>query len=171
MRGAHFLHPAGHDSVWLRLIGAGKALKALALVAIGIGVLRLVNTNFGEQMAQLADILRYSTVSRIFTVIFDKASVLTDRSLERLALFAFIYALTEIVEGYGLLRRRLWAEYMTLSFTIAMLPFDIFETARRFSWPKLVFTVANALIAWYLAWHIRRKRALRHQRAMAAAEI
>jgi uncharacterized membrane protein (DUF2068 family) len=153
-----------HDALWLRVIGAGKVLKALTLIVIGISVLRLIHTGFGDQMAQLADLMRYSPESKLIHWIFDKASLLTDQRLEQVAAVAMVYGATELVESYGLLMRRTWGEYLTLILTAMFLPLDIYELFDHFTWVKLAFTVLNVLVVWYLAWLI-----LRNRRTRAAA--
>jgi uncharacterized membrane protein (DUF2068 family) len=156
---------AGHDSLWLRVIGVGKVLKALFLLLIAVSVLRLVHTGFGSEMASLADILRYSPESNFVRWMLEKASLLSDKRLEQVAAVSGIFSLTEFVESYGLLRRRMWGEYMTFGLTCAFLPLDIYELIAHFSWRKMGFTVANALIAAYLGWHIERKRQIRRRLA------
>lgn len=149
---------AGHDEIWLRLIGIGKLFKAMLLLAVAIGVLRLVNTGFGDEMAQLAGYLRYSPESNVLRWLLDKASLLSDKRLHQVAAAAGVYSVTEMVEAYGLVRRRLWGEYLTFVLTCAFLPVDVYELVLRFTWIKLGFTIVNILIVWYLAWLIRRKR-------------
>jgi uncharacterized membrane protein (DUF2068 family) len=151
----------GHDAVWLRVIGAGKVLKALTLIVIGISVLRLIHTGFGDQMAQLADLMRYSPESKVIHWIFDKASLLTDKRLEQVAAVAMVYGATELVESYGLLFQRTWGEYLTMILTAAFLPLDVYELVIHFTWVKLAFTIANALVVWYLVWLILKNRRLR----------
>jgi uncharacterized membrane protein (DUF2068 family) len=157
---------AGHDEIWLRLIGFGKLLKAVALLALAVGVLRLVNTGFGDEMAQLAGWMRYSPESTVLRWLLDKAALLTDTRLHQVAAAAGIYSCTEFVEAYGLVRRRLWGEYLTFMLTCAFLPLDIYELVLRFTWVKLAFTVANALVVWYLGWHIHRKQQIRARAAL-----
>jgi uncharacterized membrane protein (DUF2068 family) len=162
--------PVQHDAIWLRVIGAGKVLKALTLIVIGISVLRLIHTGFGDQMAQLADLMRYSPESKFIHWIFDKASLLTDRRLEQVAAVAMVYGSTELVESYGLLFQRTWGEYLTMILTAAFLPLDIYELFDHFTWVKLAFTIANALIVWYLVWLILRNRRTRAAARAAAAQ-
>jgi uncharacterized membrane protein (DUF2068 family) len=161
---------AGHASFWLRLIGAGKLLKAAFLITLGFGVLRLVHTGFGDEMATIASYLRYNPESHVLIWMLDKASLLSDRRLEQVGAGLLFYAATELVESYGLLRQRLWGEYLTCGYTIAFLPFDIYELLVHFTWIKLAFTILNAIIAWYLAWHILRKRRMKEQAEMTAAD-
>lgn len=145
------------DIFWLRLIGAGKVLKGLCLAAIAVGILRLVHTGFGDYMAWLAEIMHYSTESHVVGWLLDKASLLTDQRLEQVSIVASVYAATEFVEAYGLLRRRLWGEYMVFGFTCALLPLDVYELSKHFTWIKLAFTIANAAIGLYLGLLLARK--------------
>jgi uncharacterized membrane protein (DUF2068 family) len=159
----------GHAGFWLRLIGAGKLLKAALLILIGFSVLRLLHTGFGDEMAMLADLLRYNPESHALIWLLDKASLLSDRRLEQVGAGLFFYAATELIEAYGLLRQRLWGEYLTCGYTVAFLPFDIYEIFVHYTWIKLAFTIVNAVIAWYLAWHILRKRRMKREAEPAAA--
>jgi uncharacterized membrane protein (DUF2068 family) len=152
----------GHDSFWLRLIGAGKVLKGIFLLLIAVSVLRLVHTGFGDEMASIADLMRYSPESKILHWLFEKASLLNDKRLVQLSIIAAVYALTEFVESYGLLLRRMWGEYLTFTLTCAFLPLDIYEVVFHFTWIKFGFTIVNGLVAWYLGWLIRRNRMLLH---------
>jgi uncharacterized membrane protein (DUF2068 family) len=167
MKPAGHIRGKGHDAIWLRVIGGGKVLKALTLIAIGVSVLRLIHTGFGDQMAQLADLMRYSPESKLIHWIFDKASLLTDKRLEQVAAIAMIYGSTELVESYGLLFQRTWGEYLTLILTAAFLPLDVYELVIHFTWVKLAFTILNALVVWYLAWLILKNRRLRAAAASA----
>jgi uncharacterized membrane protein (DUF2068 family) len=154
---------AGHDSLWLRVIGVGKVFKALFLVLIAVSVHRLVHTGFGDEMAALADLMRYSPESHVVRWLLDKASLLSDKRLEQVTAVAAVYALTEFIEAYGLVRRRMWGEFLTFGLTVAFLPVDFYELADHFNWLKLAFTVGNGLVAWYLGWHIERKRQIRRR--------
>ena len=159
----------GHAGFWLRLIGAGKLLKALVLILLGFSVLKLVHTGFSAEMAQFAALMRYNPESHALIWLLDKASLLSDRRLEQVAAGLFLYATTELIESYGLLRQRLWGEYLTCGYTIAFLPLDIYELFVHYTWIKLAFTVLNAVIAWYLGWLILKKRRMRPAGMEAAA--
>jgi uncharacterized membrane protein (DUF2068 family) len=51
--------------------------------------------------------------------------------------------------------RRRWAEYFTIITTSALIPLEIFELARHFTVAKLIVTLVNALIVWYLVARVR----------------
>jgi uncharacterized membrane protein (DUF2068 family) len=72
-----------------------------------------------------------------------------------------VYGVTELIESYGLLFQRTWGEYLTLILTAMFLPLDMYELVDHFTWLKMGFTIANALVVWYLAWLILKNRRLR----------
>ena len=75
--------------------------------------------------------------------------------LRELSVGTFIYAALFVTEGVGLLLRKRWAEYFTLITTGGFIPLEIYELARHFSVAKVVVTVINVLIVWYLAMRMR----------------
>ena len=69
---------------------------------------------------------------------------------------SFIYSAVFLIEGIGLCRRKRWAEFMTLSVTISLLPLELYELARHVTVAKVMVTVLNVAIAVYLwlqIWH------------------
>ena len=49
-----------------------------------------------------------------------------------------------------------WAEYFTIVTTGGLVPVEIYELARHFTVTKLVVTLVNLLIVWYLIVRVRR---------------
>jgi uncharacterized membrane protein (DUF2068 family) len=144
---------------WLVLIGAGKLIKGLLFASVALSLLRLVHIGFGNEMAVIANYLSYADGAHFLVKLFDKASLLSDRRIEQVAMIAGLFATADIIEAIGLLMRKVWAEWFTTILTCALLPFDIFVLLHRFTWLKLAFTLLNALIAAYLIWDIRRRHA------------
>jgi uncharacterized membrane protein (DUF2068 family) len=79
----------------------------------------------------------------------------TPKQLKELSVGTFIYAGFFLAEGVGLLLRKHWAEYFTIITTGAFIPLEIYELVRHFTTTKLVVTVINVLIVWYLVARVR----------------
>jgi uncharacterized membrane protein (DUF2068 family) len=79
----------------------------------------------------------------------------TPKQLRELSVGTFIYAGLFLTEGFGLLLRKHWAEYFTIITTGLFIPLEIYELARHFTVTKLVVTVINVLIVWYLVVRVR----------------
>jgi uncharacterized membrane protein (DUF2068 family) len=141
--------PERHNQ-WLLLIAAFKLAQALLFAAIGVGVLRLLHKDAGDEIQRLADHLRFNPESRFVNFLLDRASLLNDRLLRRIGAVVFIYAGLDLVEGIGLYLEKIWAEYLTLMITASFLPWEVFEIHRRFTLVRIALLAVNALVFIYL---------------------
>ena len=77
------------------------------------------------------------------------------RTRDALGVGAILYGLLELLEGFGLLRRRRWAEYLVLVSTTAFVPVEVDELFRHPTPLKGVALVVNIAIIAYLVWRKR----------------
>jgi uncharacterized membrane protein (DUF2068 family) len=75
---------------------------------------------------------------------------LSDRTLRAFAIAGLCYAAVFAVEGVGLIRRRRWAEWLTVVVTSSFMPLEIYEMVRHPGGGKVVALVINAAIVAYL---------------------
>jgi uncharacterized membrane protein (DUF2068 family) len=141
------------------LIGVFKLLKGLLLVAVGIGALKLLHKNMAEVVNHWIEVLRVDPDSRFFHGTVTKLFSVTPKQLEALSAGTFFYAALLLTEGTGLLMRKHWAEYFTVITTAGLIPLEIYELAKHFSWPKIAVLVVNVAIVVYLIGRLRRGRA------------
>jgi uncharacterized membrane protein (DUF2068 family) len=153
--------PSGNDSVadqrGLLLVGVFKLLKAIFFTSIGAGALHLVHRNLGDMVMRLVDSLPIDPEGRVVSLIMDKADLIDAHDLRRIGAGAFIYATLCLVEGYGLVTRRTWAEYFTVILTAMGLPVEAFEILRRFNWYKVGALAVNLAILLYLLWVLKKR--------------
>jgi uncharacterized membrane protein (DUF2068 family) len=100
-------------------------------------------------------VLRVDPDNRFIQPILAKAFSVTPKQLKELSAGTFFYAALLLIEGIGLLLRKHWAEYFTIITTGLFIPLEIYELARHFTVVKLVVTVVNVLIVWYLVARVR----------------
>ena len=141
--------PRRHNR-WLVLIAAYKFALALLFVAVGVGALRMLHKDIGDQVARLAHHMRFNPESRFVDFILDKASLLNDPLLRRIGAAAFCYAALGMLEGIGLYLEKIWGEYLTLAITASFLPLEIFEVFRRVTWIRGGLLVINTMVFFYL---------------------
>jgi uncharacterized membrane protein (DUF2068 family) len=144
------------SSTVLVLIGVFKLLKALALIAIGVGALKLLHKDLVATVMHWVDVLRVDPENRFVHRALSNIFRVTPKQLKELSLGTFIYAGLFATEGIGLLLRKRWAEYFTIVTTSALIPLEIYEMFRHFTIVKVLVTVVNLLIVWYLAARVRR---------------
>lgn len=132
------------------LISAYKVFQALLFAAVGVGALRLLHKDVGDDLAQITAALRFNPESRFVNFVLDEASLLNDPILRRIGLVAFSYAAVSLVEGIGLFLEKAWAEYLTLFITASFLPWEVFEVFRSHTWIRIALLILNTLVFLYL---------------------
>ena len=65
---------------------------------------------------------------------------------------AGLYSIIRFIEGYGLWRARIWAEWMALISGAIYLPFEIQAIIHKPTWLHWTFLITNLLILAYIAW-------------------
>jgi uncharacterized membrane protein (DUF2068 family) len=156
---------------WITVIGIGKLMKAITLVAIGVLALAMADGREGDALHHWAARAGVSPGNHVLHMLIAKASGLDHKTLHAIGLGTFIYAALFLVEGIGLLMKKRWAEYFTVIITGSFVPLEIVETARHFSAFRVVGTLLNVAAVVYLVWHLRhtRKGERRTSRAHATA--
>ena len=82
----------------------------------------------------------------------DKLIGLDHGELRPLMIGALAYAILEGLEAWGLWREKLWAEYLTVIATAALIPLEVYEIIHRVSPLKIVALVVNLAIVVWLVW-------------------
>jgi uncharacterized membrane protein (DUF2068 family) len=145
-----------HGDKWLVLIGVLKLLKGAFLVLLGVGALRLLHRDLVSFLNHwIVVVLRLDPESHAVNFILTKAALISPRELRMLSLGIFLYASLELIEGTGLVLEKVWAEYVTLVFTAAFLPWEFYELVRHFSLFKVGLVAGNLLIVLYLLWLVQ----------------
>lgn len=151
------------SSTGILLIGLFKLLKGVLLIAVGIGALKLLHRNVAEVVNHWVDILRVDPDNRFIHATASKLFSVTAKQLKALSVGTFFYAVLLVTEGTGLLMRKHWAEYFTVVTTAGLIPLEIYELARHFSWAKIVALLVNIAILVYLIVRLRNRRAAPEQ--------
>lgn len=144
----------------LRLIAVFRLSKSAVLVMAALGALKLLDhsaaAQFNEWLSAIPFVERHPALQEAAA----KITTARPRHLEIVASAALAYAALFAVEGIGLWKQRVWAEYLTIAATTtSFIPFEVYELTRRFTPLRLAVLVANAAIVVYLV--VRRIRARR----------
>jgi uncharacterized membrane protein (DUF2068 family) len=144
----------------LLLIAAFKLIKGLALLALGIGALRLLHKDVAAEIAQWIDVLRVDPHNHYIQSLLGKLGMVDDRKLKALSIGTFFYSALFLTEGFGLALRKRWAEYLTIVSTASLLPLEVYEIAKQVSADRIAVLLANIAIVVYLVLEVRRTRNL-----------
>ncbi len=148
--------PKKHGSKGLWLIAAFKLLKGLALLAVGIGALRLLHKDVASEVERWVNYLRVDPQNYYIHKLLAKVGLLNDRKLKELSVGTFFYSALLLTEGVGLAFKQRWAEYFTIITTASLLPLEVFEIARRVSFARIALFLVNIAIVVYLVRHLRK---------------
>jgi uncharacterized membrane protein (DUF2068 family) len=146
------------DKGLLRLIAIFKLLKAITLIALGLGALHLLHDNNAtDAMTHLASKFGLNPGSRYVDHALAKIANLPPRDFRDLGIGSFIYAALFLTEGLGLWLMRPWAEWFTSIITASLVPLEIFEIYRHPTIAKVIVLLLNLAIVAYLVVRIRKE--------------
>src|ERR1700719_4180477 len=139
----------------LLLIAAFKLIKGLALLALGIGALRLLHKDVAAEIAQWIDVLRVDPHNHYIQSLLEKLGMVDDRKLKALSIGTFFYSALFLTEGFGLALRKRWAEYLTIVSTASLLPIEVYEIYVHPTWPRVVVLLVNIAVVVDLILELR----------------
>src|SRR5258708_14789352 len=119
------------DSGLLRLIAVFKLVKALTLIVVGIGALRLIHTNnAADAITRFAGKFSFNPGTRYLDHFLAKIANLPPRDFRDLGIGSFVYAALFLTEGVGLWLAKRLAPGFTPNITRALVRFGNFENHR-----------------------------------------
>ena len=139
----------------LRLIAILKFLKAALLIALGIGLFKLLHKDIGDVLEHWLEALRLDPGRHFVNLALEKAAHVSPAQVKKLGLGSFLYAGLFLTEGTGLWLRKRWGEWLTIIITSSLIPVEIYEICRHASYTKLVVLAVNVAIVIYLICHMR----------------
>lgn len=148
-----------HQSRLLPLIGGEHVIVAVVLLTLGITLVTKAHTNVGDDITRLAQRFGLDPSSNGIQRLTSSARKLTANKLRVYGIVAIGYGLLEGAEGYGLIRRRRWGEYLTVVATLLLFIPDGYELAKTPSVLKGALFALNVAIVLYLVVHLWRTRA------------
>jgi uncharacterized membrane protein (DUF2068 family) len=135
----------------LELIALFRLAKALLLILVGFGALKLLQPGMAEKVRDWLASLPFAAAHRV---------TITPWHLKLAAAAAFAYAGLFIVEGVGLWLEKTWAEYLTIVATTSFIPFEVWELIKKVTAVRAGALVANVAIVGYLVafrWRARNR--------------
>jgi uncharacterized membrane protein (DUF2068 family) len=134
----------------LVLIGIYKICEGLLLAAAGVGVLRLLHRDLETVLMHWVHVLRVDPDNRYIHRLLERAFSMNPKQLKELSVGTFVYAAMRLTEGFGLVARQRWAEYLTIILTALFIPLELYEMIRHFTWVKAFVFAANVIVVVYL---------------------
>ena len=140
----------------LMLIAVFKLLKGVALLAVGIGALRLLHKDVAAIADHWINAFRVDPHNRYLHWLLAKLPLVDDRKLKELSVGTFVYSAIFLTEGTGLALSKRWAEYFTIVTTASFLPLELYEIFRHATIARGVALVVNVAVVLYLVRELRK---------------
>ncbi|MEV6067108.1 DUF2127 domain-containing protein [Nocardia sp. NPDC052001] len=159
--------PRGHllrDRIIMRLLAAERVLRALVLILVGAGVLKLRGSQehwrdkWGEELPlirQLADQIGWDPDHSKIVHWIDTAFTLSPTTLTWVAVGIFAYAAIQLTEAVGLWLVKRWGEYFAVIATSLFLPFEIYELTEKVTVIRAGALLINLAAVIWLLWSKR----------------
>ena len=146
------------DSRLVRLIALFKLLKAILLIAVGVGALKLLHRNVASVLDHWVAMLGLDLGNQYVGRALEKAADLNPNKIIGLGIVSFIYAGLFLTEGIGLWLLKRWAEWFTVIVTSSLVPVEVYEIHRHPTPVKILVLVINVAVVGYLLYRIRTER-------------
>jgi uncharacterized membrane protein (DUF2068 family) len=151
------LHLEARDT-GLYLIGLFKLAKAVFFLGMSLGALHFLHHDLTDAVNHVITDLHFDPESRLVDFVMDKVGLITHHRLRLISVGTFLYSGLCTVEAYGLLRRKVWAEFFTLWLSLSFIPWEAWELVRRPSLWHVSILLTNIAVVAYLVWMLRRKK-------------
>ena len=147
------------DLFILRLLAVERLIRGAGIILIAYAVWKFSNSQTSVQQLFNDDLTLLRPIAVHFHYDLDNSPIVGTiqktfsyhrSTLVITALAMLVYALIEIVEGFGLWAAKRWAEYLTVVATAMFLPLEVYELTEKVSWLKIGTLALNLLAVVYI---------------------
>ena len=142
----------------IRTIAVFEAVKGALVLAAGFGLLGLLHKDTHRIACEFISRVHLSSAQKYSKIFIDLAGNITDSKLWLFAGLALIYSACRFVEGYGLWKERVWAEWLAVVSGTIYLPIEIYEVGIKVSFVSVFALVANIVVVGVVAYVLIQKR-------------
>jgi uncharacterized membrane protein (DUF2068 family) len=157
-------NPRKPGAVGFRVIGALKLISGTLALVVGIGVFRFLGPEPGPAAEGIITHLRLDPHNHVIHTVVTAITGIDRTHLRAIELGTFFYALLHMIEGTGLIFGKDWAGYLVIVATSSLVPFEIYEIARKVNSLRMGVLVVNIAIVIYLIVTLRREHRARVDR-------
>jgi uncharacterized membrane protein (DUF2068 family) len=143
----------------LPLLAVERAIRALMLIGVGFILLTHARSDWADLARHVAEQAGLDPSRNVTGRLVRSLAGFGPQQAQRDAIVAIGYGVLEAVEGYGLLRRRRWGEYLTVVSTALLFLPEIQELLSKPTTVKIGALLLNIIIVGYLV-----ARLVRHHR-------
>ncbi len=143
----------------LPVLAVERMLRAVLLVGVGLILLTHVHTDWADLVRRFAEQVGLDPSRNETGRLISRLAGSAPRHAQRDGAIAIGYGVLEAGEGYGLLRRRPWGEYLTVVSTALLVIPEVQELLKHPTGLKVGGLALNVVIVIYLVIRLIRRRA------------
>jgi uncharacterized membrane protein (DUF2068 family) len=147
--------------IGFEVIGTYKLISGLVALALGIWSLCFLEHDPERGLERVVLRLGLDPQNHAIHRAISALTGVDRKHLRAIEAGTFLYALLHLIEGIGLIRGRDWAGYLVVIATSSLIPFEIFEIARKTSLLRIFLLVLNVGIVIYLIASLRKEHVWR----------
>ena len=142
----------------IRTIAVFEAVKGVFVLVAGFGLLSLLHKDAHRIACEFISKVHLNPAQKYPKIFIDLADNITDGRLWFFASLALIYSAFRFVEGYGLWKERVWAEWLAVVSGTIYLPIEIYEVCVKVSLVSIFALVANIVVVGIVTYVLIQKR-------------
>jgi uncharacterized membrane protein (DUF2068 family) len=147
--------PVSTSERWIMAIGIWKVLEAALFILLGIGAIKLLHKDLVDVVTRFIIDLGRDPEGHFANLILERVAMIDPHRLKEISIAIFAGAALHLIEGIGLVLRKVWAEYVTLILTASFLPWELIEIIRHVTWIKILLTLVNIAVLIYLIFYVQ----------------
>ena len=133
--------------IWERLV------KGALLILISLKGFSLINRDLHQVVDQLIAQFNLDVDRSLIAISLKKIGMIDGHFLFMISVALFLYGALDLVEAYGLHKRRKWAEYLTVFATGLFIPFEIYEVLEKITMIRTGALILNCIVVIFLIRH------------------
>ena len=141
----------------MKAVGIFKLTKGCLLLCVAIGAFTLLGRDLAAILQRLVLQLHVDPDHRFIRWLLFRLGIVDAVKLREFGIVSLLYSCILLTEGFGLMWKKHWAEYMTLIATGCFIPLEVFEIIRRFTGIRLMLLLVNVAIVLYLIYVINKR--------------
>jgi uncharacterized membrane protein (DUF2068 family) len=147
----------GRGERTVQLIGGFKLVKGSLLILAAAGLFSLLHKDQAAVLSRIVQRFSVDPHAHFFRIFVERFLRFSPR-LPLISIGTLAYGVLFLFEGIGLIRRKRWAEYLTVIATASFLPLELYEIVHHATVTKGVVIILNIAILVYLVWRLRADR-------------
>ena len=141
------------NETFLKFIIIEKFVLGTITVLLSFGILSLINKDMDKFANDIVFLFNLDMDNHHIEAAIDKLGMMGNGTIIGVSIGMLSYGALNLVEGWGLHRRRRWAEWLTVIATGLFIPFEIYEVIQAQTPIRIGALILNIAIVYYLAKH------------------